>query len=59
MKEKQNNISTFLWEVTNHVRIRLVSIALESVKVVYGLRIQQSRLVNDNSIPCFQSLVGE
>ena len=26
-------------------------------KVVYGLRIQQSRLVNGNSIPCFQSLL--
>ena len=38
----------------NHVRIWLVSSAVDSVKVVYGLRIQQSRLVDANDCPCFQ-----
>ena len=28
-------------------------------KVVYGLRIQQSRLVNGNIIPFFQSVLSE
>ena len=37
-----------------HVRIWLVSSALNLWKVVYVLRIQQSRLVDANIFPCFQ-----
>ena len=44
VKEGQNNIATSLETDMIHVRIWLVSSALESVKVVYGLRRQQSRV---------------